>query len=92
MRSLDFKNEPTLAIVNLFLYILLILIIYQLLLKVMGRSPIFETIVVSLLLVLIVNNFRYEFLLGKFLGEYKEFKKNVVNSFDNMKKDIKKSK
>lgn len=88
MKLLNFKNEPILTIINLVLYILLILVIYQLLLTIIGKSPIFETIVISLLSVLIVNSFRYEFLLGKFLGEYNEFKKNVITSFQNMKEDI----
>ena len=89
LRGLDFKNEPVLAIINLILYIFLIIVIYQIFLKIIGRSPIFETVIMGILGILIINSFRHEFLLGKFVGENKEFKKNIEQSFNHIKEDIK---
>ena len=86
--SLDFKNEPILSIINLILYILLVIVIYQILLKVSGHSPLFETVTMSLLTVLIVNSLRYEYLLGRFIGENKEFRNNLKQSFDRLRDDI----
>ena len=75
-RSLDFKNEPILAIINLVLYIFLIIIIYQIILKISGHSPTFETIIITALSIIMINSFRYEYLLGKHISENTEFKKN----------------
>ena len=89
LTGLDFKNEPILAIINLILYIFLIIAIYQIFLKIIGHSPIFETVIMSILGILIINSFRHEFLLGKSIGENKEFKKNIEQSFNHIKEDIK---
>lgn len=94
--NLDFKNEPIFALINLILYILLIIVIYQIFLKITGHSPLFETITMSLLTIIIINSLRYEYLLGKITGENKEFKlninefkNNIKQSFDHLRDDIK---
>ena len=86
--NLDFKNEPIFALINLILYILLIIVIYQIFLKIAEHSPLFETTTMSLLTIVIVNSLRYEYILGKFIGENKEFKNNVQQSFINLRDDI----
>jgi len=87
--TIDFKKDPILSIINLSLYIVLIIVIYFLLLKILGHSPIFETIIATLLIGMIINLFRYEHALGKFIGETTEFRKNIKESFHNIKQDIK---
>ena len=87
--SLDFKNEPILAIINLILYILLIIVIYQIFLRITGHSPVFESVMISILTILIINSFRYEYILGKFIGGDKEFKNNIKHSFASLRDDIK---
>lgn len=88
-KNLDFKKEPALSAINIFLYLILALIICLLLLKITGNSPLFETIITTVGIALLVNMLRHEFLLGKFLGEHKEFKDNVKRSFQNLRDDIK---
>ena len=94
--NLDFKNEPIFALINLVLYILLIIVIYQIFLKITEHSPLFETVTMSLLTIIIINSLRYEYLLGKSTGENKEFKLNinefkhiVQQSFVHLREDIK---
>ena len=87
-RNLDFKNEPILAFINLILYIFLIIVIYQIILKISGNSPTFETIIITALSLIMINSFRYEYLLGKYIGENTEFKKNIKQSFELIRKDI----
>lgn len=77
-----------LSVINIALYLVLIIVIYFLLLKVTGHSPIFETIVITLVIGLVINMYRYEFILGKFIGDQEEFKDNVKDSFHNLKNDI----
>ncbi|MEK6950575.1 MAG: hypothetical protein AABX13_02525 [Nanoarchaeota archaeon] len=86
--GLDFKQEPVLAVLNLILYITLLVAIYFLFLKVTGNSPVFETIITTLVVGLIINTFRYEFTLGKLAGSQEEFRRNVERSFANMKEDL----
>ncbi len=87
--NLDFKNEPIFALINLVLYILLIIVIYQIFLKITEHSPLFETVTMSLLTIIIINSLRYGYLLGKFIGENNEFRQNVKQSFNYLREDIK---
>lgn len=87
-KSIDFKKEPVLSTINLFIYIILVIIIYFLLLKITGNSPLFETVVATVLVALASIIYRHEFLLGKFIGEQDEFRENVKTSFQNLREDI----
>ncbi len=86
--GINFKKDPFLSLVNVILYLVLIIVIYFLLLKVTGHSPVFEAIMITIVIGLILNSFRYEFVLGKFIGENNEFKKSIRQSFDHIKRDF----
>jgi len=70
------------------MWVLGIVLIYMLILKITGHSPTETAIFGTALGVMATAIYQINYKLGNLIGENKEFKSNVKESFNKMKTDL----
>ncbi len=83
------KADVIEVLLNILIIVISLIIIYMLIMLLLGESPGAIEIIGSLVGLLVVNEFKTAYLNGKFHGEFREFKRNVTESFIKIREDIK---
>ena len=83
------KRDIIESILTILVIIVFIVIIFILLLKIFGKSPSDVGLLTAIVVGLILYTIRAEYSKGRFQGEFREFKRNVVESFVKIKEDSK---